>query len=174
MPSPVDSPLTHLPTERASPGSAFPAPIVIHMQHLPSATDAPPSEAARLPSVLIVDDNEINRELLADYLNTLGFVVTAAHDGLTALDALTRVRPEVIIMDVQMPGMDGLEVTRRVRQLADPVLAATPIVGLTAMALRDDSARCLAAGMSAYRTKPFPIRSLPALLTELTRNIARR
>lgn len=137
-----------------------------------SLTFGPPAGApAPLPpiNVLLVDDNELNRESLGEYLTSAGFVVFPVPDGATALRELPQLHPDVIIMDVQMPGLDGLEVTRRMRQLPDLTLAQIPILGLTAMAMPDDRARCLAAGMTAYQVKPFPLKLLPDVLRRLAR-----
>ena len=117
--------------------------------------------------VLVVDDNDINRGLLCDYLVNAGFDAHGASDGPTALILLSRLRPDVVVMDVQMPHMDGMEATRRIREMAEPVLAATPVLGLTALSMVGDRERCIAAGMTDYRSKPFSLRALAALLREL-------
>jgi CheY-like chemotaxis protein len=86
---------------------------------------------------------------------------------MSALDVLSNLLPDVLIMDVQMPGLDGLEVTRRVRQSKDPRLAKVPILGLTALAMPEDRARCLEAGMNEYQGKPFSLKTLPGILRRL-------
>jgi two-component system sensor histidine kinase/response regulator len=100
--------------------------------------------------VLLVDDSEVNREVVSEMLRRLGHHVTEAADGEAALAALAASKYDAIFMDVQLPGIDGLEVTRRFRATQD----GTPIIGLTAHTSREDRDRCLTAGMSAVLIKP--------------------
>jgi CheY-like chemotaxis protein len=135
-----------------------------------------PTESRDLSSpirVLVVDDHDLNRELVTDYLAAAGFEVQACVNGMSALDVLPQLLPDVVIMDVQMPGLDGLEVTRRVRQSKDPRLAHVPILGLTALAMPEDRARCLDAGMNEYQGKPFSLKTLPGILRRLIEGQAR-
>lgn len=118
-------------------------------------------------TVMLVDDHELNRELLADYLDAHGFKVTCCNDGQSALEVLPTLRPSVVIMDVQMPGMDGLETTRRIRSMADQALATVPILGLTALAMPEDKDKCIASGMDDYLGKPFSLKALPPILRRL-------
>jgi signal transduction histidine kinase/DNA-binding NarL/FixJ family response regulator len=118
--------------------------------------------------VLVVDDNDMNRGLLGDYLVNAGFDVHVASDGPTALSRLPLLRPDVVVMDVQMPHMDGMEATRRIRKMTDNVLASTPVLGLTALSMVADRERCIAAGMTDYRSKPFSLRALATLLREMS------
>ena len=117
--------------------------------------------------VMVVDDHDLNRDLVTDYLTAAGFEVHPFMDGVRALKELPALRPDVVIMDVQMPGLDGLEVTRRIRQFADRGIADVPILGLTALAMPEDRDRCIAAGMNAYQGKPFSLKALPGLLRRL-------
>ena len=117
--------------------------------------------------VMVVDDHDLNRDLVTDYLTAAGFEVHPFMDGVRALKELPGLRPDVVIMDVQMPGLDGLEVTRRIRQFADRGIADVPILGLTALAMPEDRDRCIAAGMNAYQGKPFSLKALPGLLRRL-------
>ncbi|MEY2687041.1 MAG: hypothetical protein RL375_1239 [Pseudomonadota bacterium] len=108
--------------------------------------------------ILLVDDDPTNLEVMLDLLESAGQVVDLARDGAQAV-ALASTRPyDVILMDMQMPVMDGLDATRRLRALHPPVTA--PIVALTANAFAEDRARCLAAGMSDFIAKPFEIDAL--------------
>jgi CheY-like chemotaxis protein len=100
--------------------------------------------------VLLVDDNEVNREVVAEMLRRLGHQTTLAPDGEQALAILGRSTFDIIFMDVQLPGMDGLEVTRRFRASG----GTTPVIALTAHSSRQDRDRCLAAGMTSVLTKP--------------------
>ncbi|MBK1732565.1 response regulator [Thiococcus pfennigii] len=125
----------------------------------PAPGDAAGTPArARPPRVLIVDDNEGNLEMLAVYLRTKGCEVVTAGSGETAIAEARERFPDVILMDVQMPGMDGLETTRRLRRDRD--LRRTPIVALTALAMPGDREQCLEAGMDDYLTKPIGLKEL--------------
>lgn len=117
--------------------------------------------------VLIVDDTPANASMLADYLQAKGFTVDIAATGMDAVRLACEGQPDVVLMDVQMPGMDGLEATRRIRQ--DPRGRALPIVMLTAMVMPGDRDRSLAAGASEFVSKPAPLASIAALVTQLGR-----
>ena len=110
------------------------------------------------PLVLLADDNDDNRDLYRQYLIHHGMRVAEATDGHEALDAAGRLVPDVIVMDISMPGMDGLEATRRLK--ADTTTAAIPIAVITGHALDSTRRDAEAAGCDAYLTKPV----LPATL----------
>ena len=105
--------------------------------------------------ILLVEDNETNIGTFCDYLAAKGYFVAVARSGAEALERLAEVAPDLILMDVQMPGMDGLEVTRRIR--AGQIFTAVPIVALTALAMPGDRERCLTAGMNDYLSKPVSL-----------------
>jgi CheY-like chemotaxis protein len=113
--------------------------------------------------VLVVEDNVINRKLVQCMLEKLGCLVSLAEDGAQALDAAGRLEFDLVLMDWQMPGMDGLETTRRLKQLWSPD-RQVPVVALTASAMEGDRAACLDAGMSDYLTKPLRIAELSSVL----------
>ncbi len=106
-----------------------------------------------MATVLIVEDNPHNLKLAQIVLQKVGYYVISADNGETGLQMAAEHRPDLILMDVQMPGMDGLEVTRRLRRLAST--ADIKVVALTALAMKGDSERILAAGCDAYLAKPF-------------------
>jgi signal transduction histidine kinase/CheY-like chemotaxis protein len=114
--------------------------------------------AGKQPLILLVEDNEANIETISPYLVSSGYRVTTARNGREAIERALEDAPDVILMDVQMPGMDGLEATRRIR--ANSALAAAPIIALTALAMAGDRERCLAAGATAYLSKPVSLRGL--------------
>ncbi|MEQ1633294.1 MAG: response regulator [Planctomycetota bacterium] len=114
--------------------------------------------------VLVVDDNQVNRTVALRMLEKLGCTATAVEDGPQALDAVARESFDLVLMDVQMPGMDGLEVTRRIR--TGPTRASMPVLALTANAMSSDQQKCLDAGMSGYLHKPIRMKELARGLSE--------
>jgi CheY-like chemotaxis protein len=121
--------------------------------------------------VLLVEDNEINQEVARAMLEAAGHRVEVAGDGLQALHKYTPGRFDCVLMDCQMPGMDGYEASRRMRaQEGASGAARVPIVALTANAMRGDRERCLAAGMDDFLAKPF---DSATLLDAVGRQVAR-
>ena len=121
-------------------------------------------------TVLVAEDNEVNREVVSAILRSMGCVVITAKDGVQAVHVSANQAYDLILMDVQMPEMDGLAACRAIRQReADHHLPAKPIVALTANALTDDRDNCLAAGMDDYLTKPFMRAQLLALVQRWSR-----
>ena len=108
--------------------------------------------------ILVVEDHEDNRQILRDLLATAGYEMVEAHDGEQALVQVAASLPHLILMDIQLPGIDGYEVTRRIK--ADPALAAIPIIAVTSYALTGDDAKARAAGCDDYVAKPFSPRQL--------------
>lgn len=115
-----------------------------------------PTDAGRL--ILVVEDSPTNLMLTRAVLQRAGYDVAEARTAEDALEQLQRARPVLILMDIHLPGIDGLTLTRRLK--ADPATADIPIVALTAHAMKDDQQRALAAGCDAYIAKPFSTRSL--------------
>jgi CheY-like chemotaxis protein len=112
--------------------------------------------------ILIVDDNPINLKLAQVALRLDGYDVRTAGDALEARDLVHEFAPELILMDIQLPGMDGLELTRELRQ--EPGLDGLCIVALTAYAMKGDEERMLAAGCDGYVAKPIDTRELPRIV----------
>jgi len=110
-------------------------------------------------TILIVDDNPVNMKLIRILLTGEGYDVRIAADAKEALEVLTEVHPSLILMDIQLPGIDGLELTRRLK--AEPTTRDITIVGLTAYAMKGDEERILAAGCDGYIAKPIDTRTLP-------------
>ncbi len=117
------------------------------------------------PLVLIVDDDARNRKLARDVLEAAGLRTLAAADGAQAIALATAHRPDVILMDLRLPDVDGVEVTRRLR--ADPRTAATPVVALTATPLDPADDWPVRAGFAGYLVKPIDIEAFPSLLRRL-------
>ncbi|HEY0007331.1 MAG TPA: response regulator [Tepidisphaeraceae bacterium] len=109
-----------------------------------------------MPRILIVEDNEENRDSLSRRLQRRGFEVLIAPDGRVGVESARTEQPDLILMDMNMPELDGWEATKQIK--ADRALAATPVIALTAHAMNGDRERALAAGCSDYHTKPvdFP------------------
>ena len=105
--------------------------------------------------VLVVEDNQINQMVALGMLESLGYEVDTADNGLLALEALENSRYDVILMDCQMPEMDGYEATQKIREHANASVVSTPIIALTANAMSGDAEKCIAAGMDDYLSKPF-------------------
>lgn len=112
---------------------------------------------SRQPIVLLVEDNEVNQLLTASVLEREGFAVDITANAIQALDQLRARTPDLILMDVQLPGMDGLSLTRKLK--ADPATAPITIVALTADAMTGDRELTLAAGCAGYISKPIDTRT---------------
>jgi CheY-like chemotaxis protein len=121
--------------------------------------------------VLLAEDNAVNQKLALRQLQKLGYHASAASNGTEVLQELQRVSYDVVLMDCQMPEMDGYEVTRRVRDFEklNPSRAPVYIIAVTAHALEGDRERCLSAGMNDYLTKPLHIAQLGAALERAVR-----
>lgn len=114
--------------------------------------------------ILVVEDQEDNRQILRDLLGHSGYELTEAENGEDALAAVAKQRPDLILMDIQLPIMDGYEVTRRLK--SDPSFKSIPIIVVTSYALSGDEGKARAAGCDAYITKPFSPRVLLAKVRE--------
>ena len=114
------------------------------------------------PPILIVDDNPANLKLVKVLLASEGYDVRTAVDAEEALEILRTFRPQLILMDLQLPGMDGLELSRRIKQ--DPTSKNIRVVALTAYAMKGDDQRAFAAGCDGYIAKPIDTRTLPDLI----------
>jgi len=115
--------------------------------------------------ILLAEDNPANLLTIGDYLESKNFRVVVAHNGVEAIARASEISPDIILMDIQMPVMDGLEAIRRLRE--DPRFGSVPIVALTALAMHGDRERCLEAGASEYLSKPVDLKSLVRLLHSL-------
>jgi two-component system cell cycle response regulator DivK len=114
--------------------------------------------------ILAVDDQEDNRRILRDLLTSAGYEVIEAINGEEAVTLAESQRPDLILMDIQLPGIDGYEATGRIK--SNPALRATPLIVVTSYALSGDEAKAMAAGADAYVSKPFSPRALLAKVRE--------
>jgi two-component system cell cycle response regulator DivK len=115
-------------------------------------------ESSQATTVLLVEDNELNRDMLSRRLTRRGFRVVTALDGETAVKLSRELKPDLILMDMGLPGMNGWEATRAIKQNRET--QAIPIVALTAHALNADRERALSAGCDAFETKPVDLEHL--------------
>ena len=111
-------------------------------------------------TVLIVEDNELNMKLFRDLLEAHGYQTSGTSNGYEALDLVRKMRPDLILMDIQLPQVSGLEVTRWIKD--DPELRAIPVVAVTAFAMKGDRERFLAAGFDGYLSKPIDVKAFAA------------
>jgi two-component system, cell cycle response regulator DivK len=114
--------------------------------------------------ILVVEDQEDNRQILRDLLGNAGYDMVEAENGEEALAEVEKQRPDLILMDIQLPVMDGYEATRRIK--ANPDLKAIPIIVVTSYALSGDEGKARDAGCDAYVTKPYSPRQLLAKVKE--------
>jgi PAS domain S-box-containing protein len=115
-----------------------------------------------VPRILLADDNETTIEMLSEYLHAHGYQVSVARNGVEAIQRTTEESPDLILMDIQMPRIDGLEAIRRIRAMHS--VADTPIIALTALAMPGDEERCLEAGADAYLSKPVRLRDVVQII----------
>ncbi len=117
--------------------------------------------------ILLVDDNEINLEIEKAMLQGVGFLVETAEDGSIALDMMRQAGAgyyDAVLMDIQMPVMDGYHATRAIRALEDPALSTVPIIAVSANSFEEDRRKSLESGMNAHLPKPLDIQRLLELL----------
>nr|WP_254447125.1 response regulator [Dolichospermum sp. UHCC 0259] len=116
------------------------------------------------PLILLVEDNEANIMTIADYLEVKGYRLLVAKDGETGVALAKSEHPDLILMDIQMPGMDGIEAMKHIR--ADEQIANIPIIALTALAMPEDEERCLSAGANQYLSKPLKLKQLTQIIQQ--------
>jgi CheY-like chemotaxis protein len=121
-----------------------------------------------MAKILLVEDNEMNRDMLSRRLGRAGHSVVTAVDGQEGLDKAASEAPDVVLMDMSLPGIDGWEATRRLR--ADTATASLPVIALTAHAMAGDREKAIAAGCGDYDTKPV---DMPRLLGKIAALLAR-
>jgi len=125
-----------------------------------------------MPRILLVEDNEMNRDMLSRRLRRRGYDVLIAVDGSEGVNQTRAERPDLVLMDMSLPVIDGWEATRRLR--ADSDVASTPIIALTAHAMAGDRERALEAGCDDYETKPVDIDRLVGKIEALLKKKGRQ
>jgi len=124
----------------------------------PDKTALSSGDVAERGLILLAEDHPANILTISEYLESHGYRIVTAHDGLEAIEKTREIEPDIILMDIQMPALDGLEATRRLRD--DARFASTPIIALTALAMPGDRERCLKAGADEYMSKPVGLKAL--------------
>ncbi len=152
-----------LPYGEAIPLPPAPSPPSAAAPEAPSPTTA--TIPAPAPLILLAEDNEANISTMVSYLEAKGYRVDIAHNGQEAIDRLQHLTPDLILMDIQMPGMDGLEAIGQLRRI--PQGAKVPVIALTSLAMPGDRDRCLAAGATEYLSKPVRLKQLVDLIQTL-------
>lgn len=140
----------NLPLRRAADATPSVTEVPLNSREVPN----PALDEARAPRVLVVDDHPVNREVARIMLEAFGCDVVEVCDGQEAIDTVSAQPFDLVLMDVRMPHMDGLEATRRIRALPGPE-AGLAVVAMTADAMPEDVMRCVAAGMNAHMPKPI-------------------
>jgi CheY-like chemotaxis protein len=156
-------PITHsdlLWSLRAALAGAAPKPA-------PRTRRAPVNLTAGPLRLLVAEDNAVNQKLAAALLRREGHTVTIVEDGQAAVDAVSNETFDVVLMDVQMPRMNGLDATAAIRALDKELGGHTPIIAMTAHAMRGDQERCLEAGMDGYVSKPIRMDDLRRVLNDV-------
>lgn len=118
--------------------------------------------------ILVVEDNPLNLKLVRDVLTASGYEVVEAQTGEAGVSIAADCAPDLVLMDLQLPGIDGYEAMRLIRE--DPRVAEVPIVALTAFAMREDRERTARAGFDGYLSKPISVRELPAQVGDFLSN----
>jgi CheY-like chemotaxis protein len=140
-------------------GSSFHFTVRLGRLQRPAQQAKPPervlSKATQPLRILLAEDNEVNRQVAVEFLSMRGHTVEVAHDGAEALEAFYREQFDVILMDIQMPNMDGIQATAAIRQREEISGQHIPIVAMTGYAMTGDRQRCLDSGMDAYICKPI-------------------
>ncbi|HEY0073257.1 MAG TPA: response regulator, partial [Abditibacteriaceae bacterium] len=124
-----------------------------------------PLQRSQMPKVLLVEDNEMNRDMLSRRLERKGYDVVIAFDGEAGVRLAGECQPDIILMDMSLPIIDGWEATRRVK--ADPATQKIPVIALTAHAMSGDREKALEAGCDDYDTKPIELPRLLGKMEEL-------
>lgn len=119
--------------------------------------------------ILVVEDNPLNLKLIRDVLVFKGYEVIEARSGEEGVDVAHDRVPDLVLMDLQLPGIDGVEALRLLRQ--DPVVGAVPVVAVTAFAMKEDRERAYANGFDGYLSKPISVRALPAQVEAFLRRV---
>jgi CheY-like chemotaxis protein len=142
----------------------LPAEGIKELQH--GATD----EDLSSPMILIVDDNQLLLDMMSDFLEAKQFRTVKSQSGRELLEKIEDINPDVILMDIQMPVMDGLEAIRRIRAHKNAKIASTLIIAVTALAMPGDREKCLETGANEYLSKPIFLAQLVERIREFLKD----
>jgi CheY-like chemotaxis protein len=131
----------------------------------PTTSSSMEIASGNAPLILLAEDNEANIQTFSSYLTAINYRVIIARNGLEAIAQAKEHLPDIILMDIQMPTMDGLEATKQIR--LDPNLVNIPIIALTALAMEGDRDKCLAAGANEYLSKPIKFSQLSTVIQQI-------
>ncbi|MCJ7435465.1 MAG: ATP-binding protein, partial [Anaerolineales bacterium] len=145
----------------------IPIPYKPHRDTGELSSSVTPPEYFKLPLVMFADDNEIVLGMVADFLETKQYRVMKVRSGAELLESAAEFHPDIMLVDIQMPRMDGLETIRRIRSHADPLIAAAPVIAVTALVMPGDRERCLHEGANEYMSKPVKLKELAAAIQKL-------
>jgi len=145
-----------------------PAPRMISDDQQPQTAGTHPQPAPTGTRILLAEDNMINQRVIHTYLQAAGYRVVNARTGREAINQAMMIHPDLILMDIQMPDMDGLEATQHLRAM--PEFKETPIIAMTALSMSDDRDRCMDAGASAYLSKPVSLKDLVETIQRFVKN----
>jgi PAS domain S-box-containing protein len=142
-------------------------PSSTHMERIGLNAGSAATNAADSPLILLAEDNQANITTISSYLEAKGYRLLVANNGQEAIALTQSHQPDLILMDIQMPGMDGLEAMQQIR--SNPQFSDLPMIALTALAMSGDEERCLTAGANAYFTKPVRLKQLAAAIQQFLR-----
>ena len=145
---------------------------IVNVEEAPEESGESQVQPLDLGRILLAEDNELNQEVAQAILEEAGFTVDIAENGRIALDMLKHAEPDcyqLVLMDVQMPVMDGYEATRAIRSLENPALSGIPILAMTANAFEEDKQAALKCGMNGHISKPIDIKKLLETLENVLR-----
>lgn len=121
-----------------------------------------------MPKILLIEDNDLNRDMLSRRLQRRGYAIVSAATAETGIELAASERPDLILMDISLPGMNGWEATQRIRQ--NEATATIPVIALTAHAMSGDREKTMAAGCDEYETKPVELNTLLAKMQALLKS----
>jgi CheY-like chemotaxis protein len=116
---------------------------------------------------MVADDNETILQIVSDFLEAKKYRVITVRSGSELIERAAELHPSIMLVDIQMPGIGGLETMRRIRSHTDPLVAAAPIIAITALAMSSDRENCLRAGANDYMSKPLKLNELAATIQKL-------
>jgi CheY-like chemotaxis protein len=150
-----------------SPQNTTPIPYIMQRGNTGGLNSLSLPAHSKSPLVMYVDDNEMVLQMVSDFLESKQYRVMKVRSGLELLERAAELHPNIMLVDIQMPGIGGMETIRRIRAHPDPLVAAAPVIAVTALAMPADRERCLRAGANDYMSKPLKLKELAATIQRL-------